>query len=469
MGGRNSDFLPIHTNSSARDNYIISTRRCSLLAQPTLRTTWFSKGFSYENQSASSSLDLSYNATSNYSEEEPLKKQASTRLSTLLLSLTVATCLLGGTFYLGMVFDQWVSPKTYEEIVAENALRDELMLSQEKLLVEFARSQSRLVSTEIISESEKQHGTRIESDETQSLLSRHLELLQKELAQQSYDLSEERKSLNKAADEVKQAWGSYQLFTSQVEAERHAIEKDLRVLFEKLTVDEFGPGPHFVQFQLLLSRNITSEEDDMFSYFTIEIESEKVAPTSVFFFLKQISLGLWSGPTFYFNDGRTLSTDMTHTVSAGALTSALSAKLMNTKNSLAQKLASNAKKAIIPIEKMISKGLGHLPFPEDSDNALPQSEYTVCFKPNDGIKGRPGPAIYINQVENDGQPSCFGTVIIGRDVIDRVGQMKGPPHDPNYLKKPIRIISALILDKLDDAVGADRYIAEQHKKFKEEM
>lgn len=425
----------------------------------------FTKDFSYEAQ-ANSSLELPSIAVGN-SEGETPQNQAPNRLLALLLALTIPIVLFGGTLYLGITIGQHVSLKIHEGIVAENSLRDELMLSQEKLLVEFARSQSHLsskvITPAVISES-KDHAIPTGS----SLMGYHLELLQKELAQQSFELSEEKKLLNKAAEEVKQAWGSYELYTSQIEAERHAIDKDLQVLFEKLTLEEFGPGPHFIQFQLLLPR-LTNGDDDMFSYFTIEIASEKVAPTSVFYFLKQIDLGLWSGPTFYFNDRRTLATDMTQTLSAGALTSVLAAKLMNTKNSLAKKLASNAKQSSTPIDKMISNGLGHLPFPEDSGNALPQSMYTVCFKSNDRIKDRPGPAIYINQVDNEGKPSCFGTVIIGRDVIDRVGQMKGPSHDPDYLKNPIKIISAILLEKLGDAIGADRYMAEQHKKFKEEM
>ncbi|GAX20964.1 hypothetical protein FisN_1Lh372 [Fistulifera solaris] len=420
-------------------------------------------------------MDLSSVAAGNC-EEDIYQNHTPTCQKNLALLLLISSVLLGGTFYFGIMFGQHASRKIQEDNVAENSLRDELLLSQEKLLVELAKSQSQSIQNAMTNgeNSENKDSTMsTDSDvtnepEKMSLMGQHLELLQKELAQQALALSEERKLLDQAAEEVKQAWGSYQLYTSQIEAERRAIDRDLQVLFEKLTVEEFGPGPHFIQFQLYLPR-LTDEVDDMFSYFTIEITSEKVAPTSVFFFLKQIDLGLWSGPTIYFNDGRTLSTDLTQTVSAGALTTALAAKLMNTNNSLAKKLTSNAKQSSIPIDKMISHGFGHLPFPEDSANALPQSKYTVCFKPNDRSKHRPGPAIYINQADNDGPPSCFGTVIIGREVIDRIGEMKGPPHDPNYLKKPIRIISAILLDKLADAVGADKYIAQEHKNFKEEM
>jgi hypothetical protein len=437
--------------------------------------SWITRDVESDDSQSSSSSDLSSVAAGN-SEKDSSQNRTPSCLKNFVLVFIISSVLFGGTFYLGIMFGQHASIKIQEDNVAENSLRDELMLSQEKLLVELTKSQSHSTQNAMTTGENSENRNSIvstESDETNepeksSLMGQHLELLQKELAQQASALSDERKLLDQAAEEVKQAWGSYQLYTSQIEAERRAIDNDLQVLFEKLTVEEFGPGPHFIQFQLYLPR-LTNDVDDMFSYFTIEIASEKVAPTSVFFFLKQIDLGLWSGPTIYFNDGRTLSTDLTQTVSAGALTAALAAKLMNTNNSLAKKLTANAKQSSIPIDKMISHGLGHLPFPEDSANALPQSKYTVCFKPNDRIKDRPGPAIYINQADNDGQPSCFGTVIIGRDAIDRIGEMKGPPHDPNYLKKPVRIISAILLDKLAHAVGADQYMAQQHKNFKEEM
>ena len=76
----------------------------------------------------------------------------------------------------------------------------------------------------------------------------------------------------------------------------------------------------------------------------------------------------------------------------------------------------------------------------------------------DAWKDRPGPAFYINKMNNDklheGLP-CFGKVVLGMHVVDQLGQREGPMDSPFFLQPPISIIKAQILDKLEDAVGGE--------------
>ena len=99
-----------------------------------------------------------------------------------------------------------------------------------------------------------------------------------------------------------------------------------------------------------------------------------------------------------------------------------------------------------PLEKMNAAGLAHLPFSEYSE-AYPHVQYTVGYRVDSTNINRPGPSFFINKLdntsENSGSP-CFGRILIGQDIVERIGQIEAKPDDTHFSQR-VRIVSATIL------------------------
>lgn len=166
-----------------------------------------------------------------------------------------------------------------------------------------------------------------------------------------------------------------------------------------LYIYRFGKGPHHVEVTLregTIDPTSVSPENHKF---VIEMAPLEIMPHSVNHFLKMVSKGLWDGLSFVHRDLHS------HVLQATPL---------------------DVKKAERVDHRFHENNLGKLSFAEYSPE-YPHKAYTV------GFAGRPGgPDFYVNTVDNteshgplehqevDEGESCFGTVISGRDVLDKL-------------------------------------------------
>ena len=373
-------------------------------------------------------------------ELSPKQEKHQELLRRILSKVVVFGGLFATTFLLGIACQKYITRHAMKEA---DRLRDELLLDQEKLLVGWAKEKA---NTELLARFERkaahkgrQRPVVEHQGENFVALYHHMDLLQKELEAKTHELEKEEKLRGDAEANANDAWGSYQLYTSQLVAQRDNQKEDLSKLFEGLVTEQFGEGPHYVELQLKLPATL----DDFF--LTIEMAETSLVPLSVFYFLRQVDAGLWDGVSFRFNEQQVISTDPSSTSQISS-------------NTLASVLSMNDNKSAL--EQMRARGLGHLPFSE-YNKSYPHKKYTLGFSASSGLKDRPGPSWYINKVDNTGKHQsgepCFGKVVIGQDVVDTIGQMKGPGDTPHYIE-PVQIVSANVLTKLSEAVGGMDYV-----------
>lgn len=341
--------------------------------------------------------------------------------------------------------------------------REEVLQDQENLVLELTKlrrevSQNREENVKL-DDAKKGSADAVKTGDELEALYHHVELLKKNLNLTSHKLNEEKKLREEAEANVKQVWGAYELHTSQLQAEQNKQAEGLASLFENLLSEEFGMGPHYVQFQLDIPEEngsgTFSSLPHQDSFFTVELFH--TMPTSSFFFLKQVQAGIWDGRFFHFNDPHFLLTDLT-----------MASDSINTaSSSFARQIFSSQRDSL---DQLLSAGLAHLPYAE---NLEPHHDaYTLGYRGVDSWKDRPGPAFFINKVNNrefhKGQP-CFGKILLGRQVVDRMGELVGPAQSLSFIQ-PIQIVSAQILGELREAVGGEEYLRElQTKNRKEEI
>lgn len=138
-------------------------------------------------------------------------------------------------------------------------------------------------------------------------------------------------------------------------------------------------------------------------------------PVTVYTFLQQISQSMWDGSGFFINAPHVLMV-----------------KAPDVEESL---------------------DMLHVPFEEYSEE-YPHKRYTL------GLAGHPlvGPDWYVNLQDNSenhgpqgplksgGEP-CFGEVIIGREVIDRVTKL--PMGEGLFLENPVAIVGARLVNLVE--------------------
>ena len=144
-------------------------------------------------------------------------------------------------------------------------------------------------------------------------------------------------------------------------------------------------------------------------YMTLELAGPHDMPHTAFVFLEQVDQGMYNFGEYGF------AYNAPHVTQAMPLTDGLSLRFEES-------------------------GISHLLFPEYSSN-FPHQQYTV------GLAGRPaGPNFYINMRDNthahgpqgftaDGKADpCFGRVVRGQDIVDRINAATGQLHDGDWKK-----------------------------------
>jgi hypothetical protein len=306
--------------------------------------------------------------------------------------------LVAITFCAGMLVGQYCSGR----LPGASATRDSLMLNQERLLLDLAKSKRLPKENKEIME--------------------HVALLKDELDRKAAALQEETRRRHAAEDEVAEAWGAYQVNSAQIAGIEKQYEDDMSKLSRTLAEKYYGKGPHHAQVTVVIPVEGGSNE----FFFTVKLAPLNLMPASVFTFMEQAEAGAWDNTSFHINAPHAL---------------------------FAQPVSVAGDYSNLP--RMEELGLARLPFPEYNEE-YPHDEYTVGFS---GTR-RSGPSFYINKVDNSinhaGEP-CFAKVIIGHDVVDWLCRQEGPPKDP-YFIEPIEIKSIRVLSDVSEAVGSEAYI-----------
>ena len=202
----------------------------------------------------------------------------------------------------------------------------------------------------------------------------------------------------------------------------------------------FGPGPHEVEFTVLLGENRKS--------FVIEMAPLDYVPHAIHVFLEQVEHGLWNGCFFYLNGP--------HVVQAGP---ALLEEDEEYTDAHAHEDEHDDEDRSAAMKPFKALGLDELAFPDYSDK-FPHTPWTL------GFTGRPGgPDFYINKVDNTeshgpgGQyhhvleeqgDSCFGKIVRGKDTVaelfaQQVYADRTEWH--HFMVEPIEIVKAVVLTK----------------------
>jgi cyclophilin family peptidyl-prolyl cis-trans isomerase len=327
--------------------------------------------------------------------ENQKRRPARSPQNNIVTSCITIACTLTILYFVGLRYNLIPSIKTKE---AQDA-RDELIYEQERLLLQFARHR------------------RMSKEDTDLL--EHVAMLQEELEHTTSSLEAElnrRIQMEKEAKEIKQA-------APELTDVALKIQDDQRRLYRTLILDRYGTGPHFVEFAVHVWEDGTAER----GYFTVQMAPLEYMPASVFLFLEQVNNTLWDGSSFHINAPHVL---------------------------LAQPLSMRPVEEH-PVSKMERMGLARLPFPEYSKE-YPHEPYTLGF----GGSKTPGPNFYINKVDNTiihaGEP-CFGKVIIGKDIVDRLTSLTGSMENPYYIY-PVDITRIRIVRDLNTARGGAEYL-----------
>jgi len=219
--------------------------------------------------------------------------------------------------------------------------------------------------------------------------------------------SEQVEALNRELDESRtrmqqeQTWaGEWKQKAVSLEEKDTSVRRNIQDFSRRRLIQKYGYRTIEVELEF-------SFGDDDSAWITIELAPIDEMPHAVYTFLEQVEMGLYGdgGYAFHHNGkhiimGAPVFNHLTHTDTD-------------------------------PAQRFADSGIASVLFQEYSDN-FPHSAYTV------GFAGRPGgPNFYFNTQDNsdlhgpsgyatDGSADpCFGRVIRGTDIIDRMHQMTG--------------------------------------------
>lgn len=236
-------------------------------------------------------------------------------------------------------------------------------------------------------------------------------------------------------------------FQNQVALLQAATRKESK----RNVLERFGPGPHEVEFTVLIRETTKS--------FVIEMAPLDYVPHAIHVFLEQVEHGLWNGCYFYLNGP--------HVIQAGpALTDEDEIEELSEEH--------DDEDRSVAMKPFKALGLDELAFPDYSDN-FPHVPWTL------GFTGRPGgPDFYINKVDNteshgpggqyhhaleeQGDP-CFAKIIRGKETVaelfaQQVYADRSEWH--HFIVDPVEIIKAEILTKRPVEASSIPKIEEAH-------
>lgn len=212
----------------------------------------------------------------------------------------------------------------------------------------------------------------------------------------------------------------------------HPIQSSLHTQYNPLPLYRFGPGPHYVQFNIRLPADPPTVDRS----FILEMAPLASMPHSVHLFLEQVAHNLWNNSYFYLNGP--------HVMQGGP--QAEQSQVEDT----------GLDERTLAIRPFVELQLDHLAFPEYSDD-FPHVPWTV------GFTGRPGgPDFYINKVDNTiahgpgGQyqhdleefaDPCFAKVVDGYDTLHEMFREETYLAETGYgyfLQDPIQIVRAIV-------------------------
>jgi len=192
----------------------------------------------------------------------------------------------------------------------------------------------------------------------------------------------------------------------------YALEKHIQQQSKREVIERYGPGPHFVRFEVVFMNQLENfritnyagssweQHGIQKSNFTLELASLDIMPHSVNLFLDMIDQKLWDETVFVHNAEHVLEASPTTFYNG------------------------QSKRHLFK-----EKGTSNVVFQEYSDR-YPHLKYTV------GFAGRPGgPDFYISTQDNakfhapggqkrlhllEGGEPCFGRVVDGFSVVDKM-------------------------------------------------
>jgi len=203
----------------------------------------------------------------------------------------------------------------------------------------------------------------------------------------------------------------------RIQSLQEKIQKESR----REVLERFGEGPHYIQFNLKLPKEIVSEQFPEISPIVIKMASVEKMPHSVHLFLEQIEHKLWNGCAIVVNAGHILQISPFSMQSTGD-----------------------------SLKKFKDLQLDKLAF-QEYNSTYPHNQYTL------GFAGRPaGPDFYINKISNvfnhgpGGQEHhaldeeadpCFAKIVYGIEIIDLITTLKTRGAQ-NILRQEVVIESA---------------------------
>lgn len=317
---------------------------------------------------------------------EPIhRRRACRRRARRTIVVVAISSLLVGAYYAG---DRMASRPLELRLVEATSDRNELLSRQKEMLTKNAELQ--------------RHSKEYKE------LSSQLETLKEELADYKGGSKALHSPLQTSGTAVLEALEDYRRQT--INLENLQRKDDLSNFIKTLAYDRYGPGPHTVQFDVRIWTESRYED----ASFAVQMATFEQLPASTFLFLEQVDRGLWDGTSFYMNAPHML---LAHPVSGS--------------------------RDAYRLPQMESLGLARLPFPE-YNTGMPHDKYTLGFG---AASSTAGSFFFINKTNNastqSGQP-CFGKVVSGFDVIDRITALN--TDRTTYHIQPVDITSARLLE-----------------------
>jgi Cyclophilin type peptidyl-prolyl cis-trans isomerase/CLD len=180
---------------------------------------------------------------------------------------------------------------------------------------------------------------------------------------------------------------------------------EVQLKSQALLLAKYGVGPYLVEFQL----NIWGEDNrPVEHYFTVELAPSDLMPATVYFFLEQVTRGLWSETSFYEN--------LEHVI-------------------VSRPVSGNGQ--LSKRQHFVDAGLSRPAVPEYSPYYFPHTPYTLGLSDNnagggdDAHNNNAGEPVtfYINKRHNVHHhrisQACFAQVVVGRSTVDQLAAMPG--------------------------------------------